>query len=75
MQILKKVSVVICASCKNYRKKRTGYMETFYHCAFDNLKVTRSCIEGVKRSTPRIDEAMLKLSCKDFSKKGVKNKI
>lgn len=70
-----KVSIVICDSCKNYRKKNTGHMETFYHCTFDNAKVIRSCIEEVRRSTPRIDEAMLKLSCKDFSKKGVKKKI
>lgn len=68
MQTLR-VSIVICDSCKNYRKKRTDHMEIFYHCIFDNTKVIRSCIEEVRRSTPRIDEAMLKLSCKDFSKK------
>lgn len=63
------VSVVICDKCKNYRKKTTKYMETFYHCFFDSKKVIRSCIEEVKGSTPRINEVLLKGKCPDFIKK------
>ena len=63
---VRNVSVIICASCKNYRKKKTNYMETFYHCVFDNIKVIRSCIEEVKGSTPRVNEVMLKNKCNDF---------
>mgnify|MGYP001576245460 FL=1 len=64
-----KVSVIICASCINYRKKSTSYMETFYHCVFDNPKVIRSCIEEVRGSTPHIDEVMLQGKCPTFERK------
>ena len=66
---IRSVGVIICASCKNYRKKRTDYMETFYHCVFDNTKVIRSCIEEVRGSTPRINEVMLKEKCREFERK------
>ena len=66
---VRNVSVIICASCKNYRKKRTSYMETFYHCVFDNTKVIKSCIEEVKGSTPRINEVMLQGKCPAFERK------
>ena len=61
-------SVIVCVSCENYRKKPTDYMETFYHCVFDNAKVIRSCIGRVKGSTLRVDEVMLKGKCSKFKK-------
>lgn len=64
-----KISIVVCDSCKNYRKKHTDHMETFYHCIFDSAKVVRSCIEEVRRSTPRIDEVMLQRKCPIFKRK------
>lgn len=63
------VSVIICAKCKNYRKKQTDHMETFYHCVLDNPKVIRNCIKEVRGSTPRIDEVMLQGKCPTFKEK------
>lgn len=68
MQTLK-FSVIICASCKKYCKKQTNYMEVFYHCILDDKKVIRSCIEEVKGSTPRVNEAMLHGKCPAFERK------
>lgn len=64
-----KASVIICASCRKYCKKQTNYMEVFYHCALDDKKVIRSCIEEVKGSTPRINEVMLQGKCREFERK------
>lgn len=65
----KTVSIIICDDCINYRKKQTMYMETFYHCVADSEKTVRSCIKKVMRSTPRINEVMLKSNCNNFKKK------
>ncbi|MEK7142386.1 MAG: hypothetical protein AAB818_02260 [Patescibacteria group bacterium] len=66
---IRSVGVIICASCKNYRKKRTDYMETFYHCALDDEEVIISCIKEVKGSTPRINKVMLQGKCPTFERK------
>ena len=65
----KTVSVVICDSCKNYRKKGTSHMETFYHCVFDKPKMIRICMEEIKKSTPSVDEVLLSGECKKFKSK------
>lgn len=66
-KIIKKVSVIICDKCVNYRKIQTTHMEVFYHCSFDEPRTVRNCIDNVKRSTPSIDAVLLKGKCVKFA--------
>ena len=61
------VSIIICASCTKYRMKQTDFLEVLYHCALDTTEVVEKGIKEVKKSTPRVDEAMLKNKCNNFN--------
>lgn len=65
MQTLK-VNTVICNSCVKYRKKQTDYLEVLYHCSKEGMVVIMRAMGRVRKSTPRVDEAMLKNKCDDF---------